>query len=74
MASNVLLVQVDVAGLDGELAPGGHRVARVDDEIDDDLLDVGGISLDVPHRLRQHQSQLDVLADGALEHVVQAQQ
>ena len=38
-------VQFDVAGLNHQLAPIGHRVARVDNQIQNDLLDLSGVGL-----------------------------
>ena len=38
-----VVVELDVARLDGELAAARHRVARVDDEVHDHLLELAGI-------------------------------
>jgi hypothetical protein len=39
--ARVLLVDDDVLGLEGEAPALGHRVARVDREVEDDLLETG---------------------------------
>jgi hypothetical protein len=62
------LVEVDVAGLDGEPTAVGHRVAGVEDEVHDHLLDLPGVDLDVVKVGGGDDVQLDVLADDAREH------
>src|ERR1700736_2687294 len=39
----VLLVERHLLRLDGQLSPGRHRVARVDGEVHDDLLELTGV-------------------------------
>ena len=46
MRSGVVRVQLDVGGLDGQLAALRHRVAGVDRQVHDDLLDLAGIGFD----------------------------
>ena len=55
--------------LDGELAAVGHRVPRVDAEVEDDLLDLTGVGEDRSKLLTELDLELDVLADQALEHL-----
>jgi hypothetical protein len=38
MLAHVGIVESTVAGLDGQASTGGHRIARVDCKVDDDLL------------------------------------
>jgi hypothetical protein len=57
------LVQVGVGGLDRKDSAGRHRVAGVQDEIQDGLLDLPGVGLDLPEVGRLARLQLDVLAD-----------
>jgi hypothetical protein len=63
-----VLVQHDVPGLDRQHASTRHRIAAVDGEVDDHLLDLAAVG---QHRRRlataQH-ADLDVLADQALQH------
>src|SRR5437762_3178848 len=46
-----------------EHAPVGHRVARVDDEVDDHLLELSAVGDDACHRPVAHAAELDRLAD-----------
>jgi hypothetical protein len=48
-----------------------HRVARVDREVHEHLLQVSGVGADGPERLGQVGSDLDLLADDAPEHSLQ---
>ena len=47
MLHRVALVEGDVPGLDRDRPAVGHRVAGVDHEVDDDLVDLAGIGADV---------------------------
>ena len=47
VARGVRVVELHVGGLDRQLAAVGHRVAGVDREVDDDLLDLAGVGLQV---------------------------
>ena len=62
------LVQLHVAGLDDELAPLGHGVARVDGQVGDDLLHLAGVGLHPPQPGVEDGDELDVLADEPPEH------
>src|SRR2546426_1032055 len=57
------LREVDIAGLDGEPAALAHRIARIDREIDDHLLDLTGIRADLTDALGQRGRHGDVLSD-----------
>ncbi len=60
-AGGVGLVELRVAGLDGQLASRGHRVARVDRQVHDHLLEAPRVDLHQPERAARHRGQLDVL-------------
>ena len=70
MCARVVVVQIDVRGLDGQLAAVRHGVARVDREVHEDLLDLPGIGLDVPEAADQEKRQLDVGAEEPTEHLL----
>src|SRR5947208_4714559 len=59
--SAVAFRKVDVLGEDPEPAAVRHRVARVDDEVHQDLLDLALIGLHAAERQVRHRLQLDVL-------------
>ena len=60
-------VEVGVAGLDGQLAAVGHGVAGVDGEVEDGVLQLVRIAACQPQAARQHELQLDPLAEGFAE-------
>ena len=66
----VLLVDVDVRGLDRQLAAVRHRVARVDDQVHEHLLDLARVGLDAAERAAEDGDDLDVLADQAAQHLL----
>ncbi len=68
VAPGVGLVELHVRGLDGEPAALRHRVARVDDQVDDHLLELAGVRLHAVQARRRHHRQLDVLADQPAQH------
>ena len=57
------VVDLDVRGLDDQLAAVGHRVARVHHQIEHHLLELARIHLHAPQIARRDPHQLDVLAD-----------
>ena len=63
MGRRVRGVELDVRRLDRQLPARQHRVASVDREVDDDLLDLPRIGVDAIERRRQPRLELDVLAD-----------
>ena len=58
-------------GPDGQRAAAGHGVARIDREIDDDLLELALVDLDEAEVAAVHHLQLDVLADQPAQQVRQ---
>ena len=63
MQALVLLVEEDVRGDDRDAPAVRHRVARVGREVQDDLLDVGGVDADAAEGPRELELDLDVFAD-----------
>ena len=55
----------------GEPAAVGHRVAGVDGEVDQHLLDLAGVGLDRPQVGRDASLQLDVLAERAAQQLLE---
>ena len=69
--ARVFVVEHHVRRLDHEPAAGGHRVAGVDDEVHQHLLELAAVHLDgADVRLGAHVDR-DVLADQPAEHLVQ---
>ena len=66
-------VELDVFCFNPQLAPVGHRVARIHDQIQDDLFDLTGISFHGAQILFHPRSHLDRLAHQAPHHLVHAQ-
>ena len=62
-------VRSDAPGLDAQLAAVRHRVARVDHQVQDDLLDLTGICFDASEMVVQHYGEFDVFFDQATEHL-----
>ena len=54
------------------MPPRRHRVARVDREVHQDLLELAGVRPGVAQAGREHRAELDVLADDPAEHAVDA--
>ena len=72
VAAGELLVERHVAGLEREAPSARHGVARVDDEVDDRLLDLAGVGQRPPEPGIECRRQLDVLADDAAQHLFHA--
>ena len=70
MSSGVGLIEADIGGLDGELAPGRHGVSGVHREIDHGLLDMARIGSDIPGVVRRIQHEVDILADHTPQHLL----
>ena len=56
------VVEMGVHRLDRQLAAAGHRIARVDGEIDERLLQLAGIDIHLPQAAGQHGLQRNLLA------------
>ena len=67
----VRIVECGVSGFDRHGAAVGHRVARVDREIHDDLLDLVWIGACGREVVRQVRLELDVLGDQRAQHLVE---
>ena len=63
-----LVANVDVGGLDHQAAAVRHRVAGVDRQVDDHLLELAGVRSDAAEIGRRVRLQRDVLADDAPQH------
>ena len=61
-------VDLGVLGADRQRAALGHGVPRVDDEVDDDLLDLSRVGADAAERRVELGHEADVLADQPREH------
>ena len=59
---------LDVRGGDREPSALGHGVARVDDEVHEDLLELGAVGDNAPQRVIGLGGELDVLADETTQH------
>ena len=70
--ARVLLVEVDVGGLDREPAAVRHRVARVGREVEDHALDLRAVRLDRGEAGRQPHADADVVADDPAHHRLHA--
>ena len=70
VARRVLLVELDVGGLDGELASLGHGVAGVDHEVHEHLLDLARVGQRQAEVGREHLHEVDVLAEDPPEHLL----
>ena len=64
------VVDDDVGRLDRDRAAARHRVAGVDREVDDHLLELRGVGANRAELRVEHRQELDVLADQAAEHHV----
>lgn len=66
------LVEVRAGRLDADAPPSGHRVARVDDEVENDLLDLARVCPSVAHVRTLRDDEHDVFADGPPQHLLHA--
>jgi hypothetical protein len=69
-AGGCRLVDLDVAGLERQLAAFGHGVARVYGEVHDDLLQLAEVHLHASDAVAQPGHQRDVLPDQSPQHVL----
>ncbi len=65
MAGHVAFTDLDIGGLEGENAAARHRVAGVDGEIEEHLLQLGRVDLDPSDLGVETHQQFDVFAEGA---------
>ena len=61
----------DISRADGDFPALAHRVARVDDQVDDNLFELVEVGLDEPKVARMHDDELDLLADQPAQHHLQ---
>lgn len=57
----MLLIDLQVRGLDGQRTPAGHRVAGIDGQVQDHLLDLSRVAPHHPECGLQGRHELDVL-------------
>ena len=72
VAFGVVIVEEGISGLDGELALTIHRVARVDRQVEQRILDLHRVDERVPKSAGDHRLDFDALAKRAPQHVVDA--
>jgi len=65
-----MLVENDVGGLNGERAALRHRIAGVDSEVHDHLLNLAGVGLRAPQGRINPQVEVNALRDQAAQHLV----
>ena len=63
--------KLDIGGGDGELPALGHRIARVDREVQQRVLELRRIDQAFPQAAGHHRLELDRLAEGPVQHVVE---
>src|SRR5947209_20073971 len=68
--ARIVAAQIDVCGLYSELAALRHGVARVDCQIDNDLLKLSRIRFDAAERVIQHSQKVYVFAYETAQHLV----
>ena len=68
MGAREVFVERDVGGLDREFATFGHRIAGVDGQVHDDLIDLSWIGAHGADGGTGHHHKVDVLADHAGQH------
>ncbi len=66
----ILLIELDIAGFDGELPSARHRVAGIHGQVHDDLLELSRIRQDVSELARQMHCEVDVFTEQAAEHAL----
>ena len=65
-------VEIDDGRLDPDLATVRHRIARVDDEVHEHLLELAGVRAHGLERRRRVDHERDVLVDQAVQHRLDA--
>ena len=71
MAADMRIIQRYIRRLDREPAAERHRIARVDDEVHDDLFDLPGIGMHPMQTVGQRGGKFNVLADDAPKHLLE---
>ena len=66
---NERLIEIDVGGFDRQAPAARHRVARVEDQVHQDLLQLSGVGADGVEPGRQLRHQFDAFADQPAEHL-----
>src|SRR6516165_7491214 len=69
MVARLSFIQFDISSRKSEYSASGHRVARVDCQIQKDLSDFSAICLDLSQPGLEINNQLDVFPDHALQHL-----
>ena len=72
VGARVLRVELDVGGLDGELASRGHRIPSVGAQVHQDLLELADVGLDRAHVGGQHRHEVYIFPDETLQHLLHA--
>ena len=62
------LVELDIAAADANRAAGWRRIARVDRQIEQRVLEPTGIDKNIPQAIRHHQLDIDLAAQGREHH------
>ena len=70
--SAICLIEVDVFRLDGDLTHPGDGVPGVDAKIGQNLVDLGGVNLDLPQARSRHPDEINILADQPQQHLEHA--
>ena len=66
----MIVVDGHVVGVDRQDAAGGHRVAGIDRQVDQDLFDLAGVGEHRPEVEAEGGGQFDVLADGSSQELL----
>ena len=69
MQLGVLLAELGIRRFEDEFSSGRHRVARVDDEVHEHLLELTRVGQHIPGIPRERESQLHILADQTVQHL-----
>ena len=71
MSAGIIFIEVYVVRVDGQGSTFGHGIAGVDNQVQQHLLDLAGIGLDLPQVRRGLRHQFNILANQAMQHLVQ---
>jgi hypothetical protein len=70
MLGRVRFIERGARQLDREAPAGRHRIARIDDQVHDQLLHLAGVDEDIADGLVADEREIDVCADQSAQHVV----